>query len=191
MKILPTNRTRQKELIEAAHAKALPIIVEKYPQILERFKFLKVSLSEGMRTRGGEARIGRGGLYTNCLEIRMNARLHEENLGEVEKTYLHELAHVVSVLAFGTTEGTGHGFRWASVMEAFGLPAERCHRMDTSALEATPVRFIYRCQKCPKEYKLTRHKQKKHLRSLEAGSRGYTCRCGGDLSLTDSTGMIG
>jgi len=102
------------------------------------------------------------------------AKYFSDNFNE---TIPHEVAHYVTDILFGLKKIRPHGSEWKSVMQAFGVAANRTASYDLSGL---PVRqhqmFIYHCG-C-QDYELTSRRHNKILR----GSGHYLCReCGGKL----------
>ncbi len=143
---------------------------------------LTVKLNDKMRSRAGCAHCTK-----NLIEL--NFRLLRDKLGEFECTYLHELAHLASYYKYGSA-GLGHGSLWASVMNVLGLPAERCHSMDTSALVHRRIKkHAYVCvnMDCSREepYLLTTRKHNK----VRGGYLSIACRqCSGSLAYDKSKG---
>ena len=109
---------------------------------------------------------GRAYLTTN--HIQLNAVLLIENSEEFLSTVIgHELAHLV---AYALYRESGHGAKWAKCMEMIGLPAKRCHNMDTQ--NSTVVAQIEISCLCNRTYKISKRK----LASLLA-SRLYCKVC--------------
>ena len=97
----------------------------------------------------------------------------------VKQTIPHEVAHYVSDMLYGLKNIRPHGNEWKSVMNVFGVAANRTANYDLSGL---PVRqyqkFIYHCG-C-QSFELTTRRHNKILR----GTGQYLCRdCGGKLTL--------
>ncbi len=86
-----------------------------------------IDLNSSMRTTAGRAN------YTRNM-ISLNTRLLGRNLHHVERTFTHELAHLVAVELYGR-EARGHGMYWQRIMTAFGVEAIRCHKLDTTGLK--------------------------------------------------------
>jgi len=102
------------------------------------------------------------------------SKYFDDNFSE---TIPHEVAHYVTDVLFGLKRIRPHGIEWKSVMQIFGVAANRTANYDLSGL---PVRnfkkFIYHCG-C-QNYELTTRRHNKILR----GSGHYLCRdCGGKL----------
>lgn len=102
------------------------------------------------------------------------AKYFDDNFTE---TIPHEVAHYVTDMLFGLKKIRPHGNEWKSVMEVFGVAANRTASYDLSGL---PVRkhqiFIYHCG-C-QDFELTSRRHNKIVR----GTGHYMCRdCGGKL----------
>lgn len=102
------------------------------------------------------------------------SKYFDDNFSE---TIPHEAAHYVTDILYGFTKSRPHGSEWKSVMQIFGVAANRTANYDLSGL---PVRvykkYIYRCA-C-QNFELTSRRHNKVVR----GSGHYTCRdCDGKL----------
>jgi SprT protein len=134
---------------------------------------VKIDLNNEMRSRAGQA---------NTLSdlIKINYRLHKANPEELEKTFLHELAHIVTRKVFGFVKS--HGHEWQSIMKKMNQEPERCHSMDTSELKRsrTKRRFIYTCR-CSDYLRLSPVRHNKMVRGIAT----YNCRrCGQEIVFT-------
>lgn len=102
------------------------------------------------------------------------AKYFDDNFSE---TIPHEVAHYVTDMLYGFNKSRPHGNEWKSVMQVFGVAANRTANYDLSGL---PVRnfqkFIYHCG-C-QNFELTSRRHNKILR----GAGSYLCRdCGSKL----------
>ena len=102
------------------------------------------------------------------------AKYFDDNFSE---TIPHEVAHYVTDILYGLKTIRPHGSEWKSVMQVFGVAANRTANYDLTGL---PVRnhkkFVYHCG-C-QNYELTTRRHNKILR----GQGEYVCRyCGGKL----------
>ncbi len=102
------------------------------------------------------------------------SKYYDDNFSE---TIPHEVAHYVTDVLFNLKRIRPHGNEWKSVMQVFGVAANRTANYDLSGL---PVRhyqkFVYHCG-C-QNYELTSRRHNKILR----GNGHYFCRdCGGKL----------
>ncbi len=102
------------------------------------------------------------------------AKYFDDNFNE---TIPHEVAHYVTDVLFGLRNIRPHGNEWKSVMQVFGVAANRTANYD---LTGVPFRqyqkYIYRCA-C-QDYELTSRRHNKVVR----GTGHYLCRdCGSKL----------
>lgn len=147
-----------KNTIQAYHAEA----IERMPEIADIEIY--THLNERMRSNGGTASV-RGGVGY----ISLNYRLHRDNgWTKLKQTYLHELAHVVQRLKYGS-KVKSHGVEWQRIMRQLGANPERCHDMDVSAYKQKRKRISYKCG-C-QVHQLTTIRHNKILRGA-----GYTCK---------------
>lgn len=105
------------------------------------------------------------------------AKYFEDNFNE---TIPHEVAHYVTDILYSFKNIRPHGNEWKSVMQVFGVAANRTANYDLTGL---PVRkfkkFIYYCG-C-QNFELTTRRHNKILRGIGQ----YLCRdCGGKLKFT-------
>lgn len=153
-----------KNTIQQYHAEA----VERMPEIANIEIY--THLNERMRSNGGTASVKGGVGY-----IALNYRLHRDNgWTKLKQTYLHELAHVVQRLKYGS-KVKSHGIEWQRIMRQLGADVERCHSMDVSAYRQQRKRIAYKC-KC-QTHNITMNRHNKILRGA-----GYRCKlCGHSL----------
>lgn len=102
------------------------------------------------------------------------AKYFDDNM---KQTIPHEVAHYVTDMLYGFAKSRPHGNEWKSVMQVFGVAANRTANYDLTDL---PVRkhkmFAYHCG-C-QDFELTSRRHNKILR----GMGSYQCRdCGGKL----------
>jgi SprT protein len=102
------------------------------------------------------------------------AKYYDDNFKE---TIPHEVAHYVTDMLYGLRKIRPHGSEWKSVMDVFGVAANRTANYDLSGL---PVRkhqlYVYHCG-C-QNFELTSRRHNKIIR----GTGHYLCRdCGGKL----------
>lgn len=102
------------------------------------------------------------------------SKYFDDNFNE---TIPHEVAHYVTDVLYGLKKIRPHGSEWKSVMQVFGVAANRTANYDLAGL---PVRkyqtYVYHCG-C-QDYELTSRRHNKILR----GIGHYMCRdCGGKL----------
>jgi len=107
------------------------------------------------------------------------AKYFDDNFKE---TIPHEVAHYITDVLYGPRKIRPHGNEWKSVMQVFGVTANRTANYDLTGL---PVRnfqtYVYHCG-C-QNYELTSRRHNKILR----GTGSYLCRdCGGKLLFVKS-----
>lgn len=117
--------------------------------------------------------------------IRINTQLLHDNWEEMlNVTVPHEVAHCVVSQLWGntTTKGfrvRGHGPQWQYIMNLLGLPAKRCHSMDTTKVRNHKRNYRYACGGLfckPHNLTLTRHNK------IQKKGAEYTCTtCGGRI----------
>ncbi|MFL6529081.1 MAG: SprT-like domain-containing protein [Chthoniobacterales bacterium] len=84
--------------------------------------------------------------------ISLNPRLCEHGAPEIERTFLHELAHLLAHFRAGRRRIPPHGAQWRKACCDLGIAGEaRCHALPF------PVRrrqrpYLYRCPKCSREF---------------------------------------
>ncbi len=102
---------------------------------------LTVSWNPRMRSTAGLA-------YPVSSKIVLNPRLLHFGSQEVERTLLHELAHLVAHHRNGRRKIAPHGPEWRQACEDLGLPNEaRCH--DLPLPRRVVVRqLVYQCPQC-------------------------------------------
>ena len=115
-----------------------------------------------------------------CLKwkIKLNRFLIESDTEDmINQTLPHEIAHLITFAR--NPRASAHGFEWRMVMMLFGIPADRCHQMDTTNAgrnkSTKQRRWIYSC-KC-REHKITTVRHKRALKNLASiGRTGYHCK---------------
>lgn len=99
----------------------------------------KIEINPKMRSTAGRA-------YYRKNKIMMNERLLTDNPHEIEKTFAHELAHLISFALYGEA-GKGHGTNWKRVMKQLGYEPDRTHDLDVSAYARKhSVKAYAKCQ---------------------------------------------
>jgi SprT protein len=102
-----------------------------------------------LRTTAGQA------YYAQCL-VRMNPRLIEFGIEEVDKTLRHELAHLVASSRAGRKRIEPHGPEWRQACRDLGLVDEkRCHDLPLPRSRQR-IRHRYRCPQCRRDYERVR-----------------------------------
>jgi len=96
------------------------------------------------------------------------ANQHEQM---INRTVPHEVAHYVSHVVYGP-EGSGHGYRWQSVMRVLGVAdSNRCHTYSLEGIKTRQVNkpYAYKCS-------CMIHKETAHIHNKIQCGRIYTCR---------------
>lgn len=98
-----------------------------------------------LRTTAGQA------YYAKCL-VRMNPKLVQFGMEEVDKTLRHELAHLVARFRAGRKRIEPHGPEWRRACRDLGLEDEkRCHDLPLPRSRQR-VRHRYHCPHCRRDY---------------------------------------
>lgn len=88
--------------------------------------------------------------------IRLNPRLAAFGTAEIERTLLHELAHLLARERAGRRRIAPHGPEWRRACRDLGLPDEaRCHDLPLPR-RSVERRHIYRCPACAVEVRRVR-----------------------------------
>jgi predicted SprT family Zn-dependent metalloprotease len=75
-----------------------------------------------------------GMCYAGERIIKLCTSMMRENVQHFKDIIIpHELAHQVAYDIYGDI---GHGPNWKTIMQTFGIPADRCHNLTSSALES-------------------------------------------------------
>jgi predicted SprT family Zn-dependent metalloprotease len=149
---------------------------------------MTIDLNPRMRSTAGRA-------WTSKHKIQMNWRLLKDKPADFESTFMHELAHMISVYQHGWTLGGGHGAKWQRVMELLGYPPERCHSLDVSALKQKRTKYLYRCvnANCKRHTSLYSLSSQRHVKNIKFMARGYLnglyrcSACGKEIEYTLET----
>jgi SprT protein len=98
-----------------------------------------------LRTTAGQA------YYAKSL-VRMNPKLMQFGMEEVDKTLRHELAHLVARFRAGRKRIAPHGAEWRQACRELGLADEkRCHDLPLPRTKQRP-RHRYHCPNCRRDY---------------------------------------
>jgi predicted SprT family Zn-dependent metalloprotease len=110
-------------------------------QIENSSKKLSVFWNPRMRSTAGLA-------YPTTWQIILNPKLLAFGNGEVERTLLHELAHLVAHHRSGRRKIAPHGPEWRQACQDLGLRNEaRCHDLPLPRRKVARA-FIYECPSC-------------------------------------------
>jgi len=98
-----------------------------------------------LRTTAGQA------FYAKSM-VRMNPRLIQFGMEEVDKTLRHELAHLVARDRAGRRRIEPHGAEWRQACRDLGLADEqRCHNLPLPRTRQR-IRHRYHCPHCHRDY---------------------------------------
>jgi SprT protein len=102
---------------------------------------LTVSWNSRMRSTAGLA-------YPNTSQIVLNPKLAGFGWAEVERTLLHELAHLIAHHRCGRRRIAPHGPEWRKACADLGMDNEaRCHDLPLPRRKMLR-RFVYQCPSC-------------------------------------------
>ena len=88
--------------------------------------------------------------------ILLNPRLHEHGTAEIDRTFRHELAHLLAQFRAGRRGILPHGNEWREACQDLGIGDEtRCHNLPFPISER-PRRFLYKCPNCQRDFARTR-----------------------------------
>jgi predicted SprT family Zn-dependent metalloprotease len=137
-----SDRRRDPELECLARERILPHAPELAPLLI-------VGWNPRMRTTAGVAVVSRG-------EIWLNPALKTLSAEEVERTLLHELAHLLASHRHGRRRIAPHGGEWRVACSDLGIPGERStHRLPFVARRMRR-RFLLRCPACGESHERVR-----------------------------------
>ena len=115
---------------------------------------VRVTWNPRMRSTAGTAYPRRGA-------ISLNPKLREFGEAEIERTFLHELAHLLAHDRAGRRRIAPHGPEWQRACRDLGLPDEkRCHELPLPRREMSR-RHLYRCPNCKVELRRVRPLKRK------------------------------
>jgi len=84
--------------------------------------------------------------------ILLNPRLHEHGTAEIDRTFRHELAHLLAQFRSGRRRILPHGNEWRAACQDLGIGDEtRCHNLPFPISER-PRRFLYKCPNCQRDF---------------------------------------
>jgi predicted SprT family Zn-dependent metalloprotease len=97
---------------------------------------------------------GRANYRTKVISL--NPRLREVRAGlaaaEIERTFLHELAHLLAQFRAGRRRIAPHGVEWRNACRDLGIAGEaRCHNLPFPITERSR-RFLYKCPNCKRDF---------------------------------------
>jgi len=127
-------------------------------------KARELLLANGAGRIAGEVRVEWNTRLKSCAGradyrrklILLNPRLHEHGTAEVDRTFRHELAHLLAQFRAGRRRILPHGNEWRDACQDLGIGDEtRCHNLPFPVSER-PRRFLYKCPNCQRDFARTR-----------------------------------
>ncbi len=146
----------------AAPPTATPHLPGRDPRLEERAAELLHSLGAGKIARGVRVvwnprlRTAAGRADCRGQIISLNPLLFGHSAAEIERTFLHELAHLLAQSRAGRRRIPPHGPEWRQACADLGIAGEaRCHSLPFRVQRrARP--YFYRCPACALEFPRTR-----------------------------------
>ena len=93
--------------------------------------------------------------YARSL-VSLNPKLLEFGEGEIDKTFRHELAHLVARCRAGRRKIDPHGAEWKRACRDLGIAGEnRCHNLPLPRRQLQR-KHVYRCPECRSEIRRVR-----------------------------------
>lgn len=84
--------------------------------------------------------------------ISLNPRLRDHGTDELERTFRHELAHLLAQFRAGRRKIRPHGREWRRACADLGIADEkRCHNLPFPVSRRAP-RYLYRCPNCRQNF---------------------------------------
>jgi SprT protein len=91
-------------------------------------------------------------LTSAAAGISKTTQRHATMSDETERTFRHELAHLLAQWRIGRRRIAPHGIEWRQACRDLGIADEgRCHNLPFATKNFAP-RFIYRCPNCRQEF---------------------------------------
>lgn len=114
---------------------------------------LRVEWNSRLRSAAGRAD------YRRAL-VCLNPRLREHGAAEINRTFRHELAHLLAQARAGRRRIAPHGSEWRRACAELGIADEpRCHDLPLPVTRLLR-RFVYECPGCRKTYPRARRLRK-------------------------------
>jgi SprT protein len=112
---------------------------------------VRVEWNPRMRTAAGRADFRKKLISLNPLLRDVRAGLGF-NRDEIDRTLRHELAHLLAQWRAGRRRIAPHGPDWRQACCDLGIADEaRCHNLPFAS-KSFPLRFVYRCPNCRREF---------------------------------------
>ena len=88
--------------------------------------------------------------------ILLNRRLSAHGEAEIDRTFRHELAHLLAQFRAGRRRIAPHGMEWRRACVDLGISGEaRCHNLPFP-LRRQRRRYLYACPSCQRDFPRTR-----------------------------------
>ena len=129
--------------------------------------FVRVEWNSRLKSCAGRAD------YRHKL-ISLNPRLAEHGETEIDRTFRHELAHLLAQFRAGRRRILPHGSEWRQACRDLGVGDEtRCHNLPFPITERAR-RFLYKCPNCRRDFARVRriHRTIACLACCRAHNRG-------------------
>ncbi len=119
--------------------------------------FDAASLGQSVRVEwNSRLRSAAGRADFRCGLISLNPRLVDHGVTEIDRTFRHELAHLLAKLRAGRRRISPHGPEWREACADLGIADEtRCHTLPFPVNRRAP-RFVYACPNCHRDFPRTR-----------------------------------
>jgi len=123
------------------------VFTEKGSKLLKSFGFpeiadaLVVEWNPRMRSTAGRAYWGSG-------RIELNPKLMDISLEEAERTFLHELAHLLAHARAGQRKIMPHGVEWRQACVDLGIPGESVTHSLPLPRRTMKRKWLYYCPVC-------------------------------------------
>ena len=125
-----------------------------------QLKARELLLANGAGRIAGEVRVEWNTRLKSCAGradyrrklILLNPRLGEHGAAEIDRTFRHELAHLLAQFRAGRHRILPHGNEWRQACHDLGIGDEkRCHNLPLPTSQR-PRRFLYQCPNCQRDF---------------------------------------
>jgi SprT protein len=161
----PTGLPRDESVRPAGKMPADPTAETAVPRLSGQdtdleLKARELLLASGAGRIAGEVRVEWNTRLKSCAGradyrrklILLNPRLHEHGAAEIERTFRHELAHLLAQFRAGRRRIQPHGNEWREACQDLDIGDEkRCHNLPLPTSERAR-RFLYKCPNCQRDF---------------------------------------
>jgi len=147
--LLPDSAVSESKLQDPAD---LENLAEKHLQKLgldSLAEKLEIIWNPRMRSTAGKA-------HWPSAKIELNPLLQKISQEEIERTFLHELAHLLAYHRHGVKNIRAHGSEWQQACEDLGIPGEAVTHKLPLPRRQLRRRWRYRCPHCHHQFKRVR-----------------------------------